>query len=156
MQSVLHVKRAGTADNFFDLGGDSLKAIELIAKLEQSGYSVEVKTIFEVNTLEELAARLTVANVEQGAAILSGPIPATDAQIRVYTAQAMAGGTAYNVPYAFRVEHLDPAKLQAAVSKLVERHESLRTRFENRNGQIMQIVEDSVSCTVEALESENI
>ncbi len=156
VQSVLHIKRVGSADNFFDLGGDSLKAIELIAELEQSGYSVEVKTIFEVNTLEELAVRLTVANVEREAAIPSGPILATDAQIRVYTAQAMAGGTAYNIPYAFRVEHLDPAKLQAAVSKLAERHESLRTRFENWDGQIMQIVEDSVKCTVEALTSEDI
>lgn len=156
VRSVLHAKKAGTADNFFDLGGDSLKAIELIAELERSGYSVEVKTIFEVNTLEELAVRLTVASVEREAAIPSGPIPATDAQIRVYTAQAMAGGTAYNVPYAFRVEHLDPAKLQAAVSKLVERHESLRTRFENWNGQIMQIVEDSVNCTVEVLASGDI
>lgn len=156
VQSALHIKRVGTADNFFDLGGDSLKAIELIAELEQFGYSVEVKTIFEVNTLKELAVRLTVAKVEKEAAIPTGPIPATDAQVRVYTAQAMAGGTAYNVPYAFRVEHLDPAKLQTAVSKLVERHESLRTRFENWDGQIMQIVEDSVNCTVEALASEDI
>ena len=156
VQSVLHIKRAGTADNFFDLGGDSLKAIELIAELEQAGYSAEVKTVFEANTLEELAARLTTAKTVQEAAIPSGPLPATDAQVRVYTAQAMAGGTAYNVPYALRVERLDPTKLQAAVSLLVERHESLRTRFENRGGQIMQIVEDSANCTVEVLESEDI
>lgn len=156
VQVVLHVEKVGTANNFFDLGGDSLKSIELIAELEQSGYSTEVKTIFDTDTLGELAKRLTAANVEQKTVIPTGPIPATDAQMRVYTAQAMAGGTAYNIPYVFRVKRLDPVRLQAAVSQLTERHESLRTRFENRDGQIMQIVEDSVSCVVEELDSDDI
>lgn len=156
VQTVLHIEKAGTSGNFFDLGGDSLKAIELIAALEQAGYSTEVRTVFEVDTLGELAERLTTAETNQAAVIPNGPIPATDAQVRVYTAQAMAGGTTYNVPYAFRVEQLDPAKLQAAISGLVERHENLRTRFENKDGQVMQVVDDSVICVVETLDSEDI
>lgn len=156
VQTVLRVEKAGTSDNFFDLGGDSLKAIELIAALERSGYSTEVKTVFAADTLGDLAKHLTAVEVEQEVAIPIGPVPATDAQVRVYTAQAMAGGTAYNVPYVFRVEQLDSEKLQAAVTKLVARHESFRTRFENRDGQVMQIVEDSANCIVEALDSEDI
>ena len=155
-QSVLHVEKAGTLDSFFDLGGDSLKAIELIAALEQNGYSTEIKAVFASDTLGELAEHLTTPKEEQEVVIPTGPVPATDAQVRVYTAQAMAGGTAYNVPYAFRVKQLDPARLQAAVPGLIARHESLRTRFENRDGQIMQIVEDSAERVVETLDSGDI
>ena len=156
VQDVLHIEKVGMADNFFDLGGDSLKSIELIAALEQAGYSTEVKTIFDTDTLGELAKYLTASEAGQEITIPTGPIPTTDAQMRVYTAQAMAGGTAYNIPYVFRVKRLDPARLQTTISKLVNRHESLRTWFENRDGQIMQIVEDSVSCAVEELDSDDI
>lgn len=156
VQTVLRVEKVGTADNFFDLGGDSLKAIELIAALERTGYSTEVKTVFAADTLGELAQHLIVAEAEQEVAIPTDPVPATDAQVRVYTAQAMAGGTAYNVPYVFQVKQLDPEKLQAAISELVTRHESLRTRFENRDGQIMQIVEDTANCSIETLDSGDI
>lgn len=153
---VLGLEQVGMLDNFFDLGGDSLKAIELTAALERIGCHVEVKTIFEAETLGELAAQLTTAQVEAEPTILQGDIPAAPAQMRVYTAQSMSGGTAYNVPYAFRVKELDPARLQTAVDKLVTRHEILRTRFENRDGVIMQVVDDTARCVVEKLSSDDL
>ena len=148
---VLGLERAGIKDNFFDLGGDSLKAIELTAVLERTGYHIEVKTIFEAENLEELAAKLSTAHIEVEDEIPAGDIPATAAQMRVYTAQSMSGGTAYNVPYTFKVKKLDPKLLQNAVDHLIARHEIFRTRFENRDGVIMQVVDDSARCQVERL-----
>ena len=153
---VLGLEKAGMRDNFFDLGGDSLKAIELTSLLERTGYHAEVKTIFETENLGELAAKLSVANIEADAVIPVGDIPATPAQMRVYTAQSISGGTAYNVPYAFKVKQLNPDRLQAGVDRLVARHEILRTRFENRDGIIMQVVEDSARCQVEKLSNDDL
>ena len=153
---VLGVERVGMRDNFFDLGGDSLKAIELTSVLERDGYHTEIKTIFEAEALGELAAKLTVVHIGADAVIPAGDIPATAAQMRVYTAQSISGGTAYNVPYAFKVEELNPDRLQAAVDCLVARHEILRTRFENRDGVIMQVVDDSARCQVGKLSSDDL
>lgn len=153
---VLGLEKVGMRDNFFDLGGDSLKAIELTSVLERIGYHAEVKTIFETEDLGELAAKLSVANIETDAVIPVGDIPATPAQMRVYTAQSISGGTAYNVPYAFKVKQLNPDRLQAAVNRLIARHEILRTRFENRDGIIMQVVDDNTRCQVEKLSNEDL
>ena len=129
---VLGIEAPGVRDGFLDLGGDSLKAIELTAALERAGYHTEVRRIFEAASLRELAEWLEAAGVEREAELPDNPIPATEAQLRIYTAQAMAGGTAYNVPCAFRVKSLDPGRLQDAVSALVTRHEGFRTWFESR------------------------
>ena len=83
-------------------------------------------------------------------------LPATSAQMRVYTSQFMSpDSTHYNISYIFNVEELDVKKLQNAVNQLISRHESLRTTFQNINGEIMQIINDSVSVEIQKLNSSN-
>lgn len=157
IQATLGIDKVGIMDNFFDLGGDSLKAIELISKLEKQGYHTDTKTIFECDTVKELAEKLTVKETEQETFDYPGDIPATDAQMRVYTAQSMnSDSTTYNVPYVFKVESVNIDRLQKAVDKLVARHESLRTYFENKDGNIVQIINDKAECKVGLLSSDDI
>ena len=156
MEEVLEYNPIGRNDDFFDLGGDSLKAIELISALESAGYHTDVKTLFANATVRALAPKLTAAAPHTEAVEITGDVPATPAQMRVYTAQAMQGGTAYNVPYAFRAESVEPDQLQKAVQTLVDRHEILRTHFEDRDGHIMQVVEPELHIGVEKLDSDDI
>ena len=157
IESILNAEKVGTADNFFDLGGDSLKAIELISKLESKGYKTTVKTVFECETVKELAEQLEQAEAEIIPFEWVSDIPATDAQMRVYTAQSMQeNSTLYNVPYCFKTEGLDVDKLQNAVNKLIARHEVLRTHFENKDGHIIQVINETASIQVERLSSDNI
>ena len=156
VEEVLHIDRVGTLDNFFDLGGDSLKAIELISRLEKQGYHTDTKSVFNSKTVGELAKQLTIQKQPAKTQEYIGDIPATPAQMRVYTAQAMQGGTAYNVPCVFRASSVEPEKLQKAVQALVDRHEILRTHFEEKDGHIMQVVDHAVSIQVEQLQTEDI
>ena len=157
VKAVLNCEKVSTLDNFFDVGGDSLKAIELVSQLESRGYEVQVKTIFEFGTIQELAKKLSVAEKGRENFDYSGDIPATDAQMRVYTAQSMnSDSTMYNVPYAFEVEDVNIDRLQNAVNKLIARHESLRTHFENKDGKIIQIIDETADCRVERLKSDDI
>ena len=157
IKAVLGCEKVSTLDNFFDIGGDSLKAIELTSQLELKGYDVQVKTIFACETIGELAKELTAKTVETVKVEYGSVIPATPAQMRVYTAQSKNGvSTLYNIPYVFKVENLDTERLQFAINKLIERHESLRTHFENQNGHIMQIVDDTASFTVDNLSNDDI
>ena len=157
VKAVLNCEKVSTLDNFFDVGGDSLKAIELTSQLESRGYEVQVKTIFECETIQELAKELSVAENSQENFDYSGDIPATDAQMRVYTAQSMnSDSTTYNVPYVFKVEDVEIKRLQNAVNKLIARHESLRTHFENKDGKIIQVIDEAADCKVEELKSYDI
>ena len=154
---MLDIETVGVLDNFFNLGGDSLKAIELTSVLEAAGYTVEIKTIFDSADIRTLAEKLTVKEGDEAHRKYGSVIPATPAQMRVYTAQNMnADSTLYNVPFVFHAQSVDVAQLQHAVDRLIKRHEALRTHFENQNGQIMQVINDSSTVKVESLVSDNI
>ena len=157
VKAVLGCEKVSTLDNFFDIGGDSLKAIELTSQLESRGFEVQVRTIFDSETIEDLAKELTAKEIETVKVEYGSVIPATPAQMRVYTAQSKNGNsTLYNIPYVFKVESLDVERFQNAVNKLIERHESLKTHFENQNGHIMQVIDESANVTVEALSSDDV
>ncbi len=154
IQNTLAIERVSILDNFFDLGGDSLKSIELISELESKGYTVIVKSIFEATNIEELAKLLIAKEVTQETVVYGSTLPATDAQMRVYTAQMMkSDSTHYNINYVFKVKAIDKAKLQEAVNKLIARHESLRTHFETINGVVNQVIDENATVTVTTLPS---
>ncbi len=156
IKTVLEIDRISILDNFFDLGGDSLRAIELLASLEKSGYRTDSRKIFSCDTLEDLAEILEAVDMVEEADDFSGDVPATEAQMRIYTAQSMQeDSTAYHVPYVFQARSLDVARLQKAILVLIERHEILRTRFENKDGTILQILEKDVEFQLEQLTSQD-
>ena len=157
IKDILGAEKVSVLDNFFDMGGDSLKAIELTAKLEAKGYTVAVKTIFSCKDIKGLAKELEEKENEEIHIEYGSVIPATAAQLRVYTAQMMKpDSTMYNVTFAFRMEEVDKARLESTINALIERHESLRTRFENKNGQMVQIIEKNTHITVEDVTEENL
>ena len=154
---ILKIEKVGLADDFFDLGGDSLKAIELISKLEKLGYQTDTKTIFACDTVKKLAEQLSVADKVEEDIEYPTEIQATPAQMRVYTAQSMNfDSTMYNVPYVFKAMEVDIDRLQKAINALLERHEILRTCFENKDGTIIQVVDEKAVCNVVQLASDNI
>src|SRR6185312_2063487 len=56
--SLLHVERVGRADNFFELGGHSLLIVRMLGQLRRTGWSAEIRTVFERPTLADLALAL--------------------------------------------------------------------------------------------------
>ncbi len=156
VENVLDIEKVSMVDNFFDLGGDSLKSIELIDELESNGYTVNVKEIFEAKNIQSLAEKLIEKTEIEEKVEYNSVLPATAAQMSVYKAQIIDGNsTLYNIPTIFQVEELDSTRLQSAINTLVERHESLRTHFENRNGKVVQVINDNATVKVEKLETDN-
>jgi amino acid adenylation domain-containing protein len=134
-RAVLRCGEVGPDDDFFDLGGDSLAATQLVNRLRsQRGIELPLRAIFEAPTPARLAARL-VRRTEPDLALAPGSRPAvlplSAAQHRLWFLQQLApGGDAYVMTVALRIEGaLDPAILAAALTDVVVRHESLRTRF---------------------------
>lgn len=157
IESVLGISRVGISDNFFDLGGDSLKAVELIARLEENDYYTDAKTIFSCDTVKGLAESIVMKQTEGKQTKVLGEITATSAQMRVYTAQSMQiDSTVYNMPYAFKVKDFDVDRFWHAIAELLKRHEILRTYFVNEEGEIVPHVEEHVSFTLEQIEDGNV
>jgi aryl carrier-like protein len=67
---VLGLDRVGVEENFFELGGDSIKAIQVAARARTQGVPVTPRLLFQHQTIAELA--LAVASA--GDPIESGPV----------------------------------------------------------------------------------
>ncbi len=52
---VLKIEKVGIKDNFFSLGGDSIKSLQITTDLRIKGYLLKIKDIFELQTIEEIA-----------------------------------------------------------------------------------------------------
>ncbi|WP_256714764.1 non-ribosomal peptide synthase/polyketide synthase [Mycobacterium colombiense] len=143
---VLGLERVGIDDSFFDLGGDSLSAMRVIAAVNSAlDAHVAVRTVFEAPTVAQLAARIggdgsarkPLAAVERPAVV-----PLSFAQQRLWFLDRFEGGVAtYNIPTAFRINGvLDVEALGAAIDDVIARHESLRTVFPDVDGVPLQQV----------------
>ncbi|MCP5052937.1 MAG: amino acid adenylation domain-containing protein, partial [bacterium] len=149
---------AGIDDNFFVMGGHSLKATVLVSKIHEAfNVNLPLTEVFRTPTIRELAQYIDAAVRERYAAI--EPVgkreyyPLSSAQKRLYIIHQMAPeNTAYNIPQIINLEihrEFSVEKLEATFIKLIDRHESLRTSFHMIHGQPVQKVHNNVEFEIE-------
>ncbi len=143
---VLGLERVGVDDSFFDLGGDSLSAMRLIAAVNTSlNADLGVRAVFEAPTVAELAL-LTGSGGDRPEPLVAGErpavIPLSFAQTRLWFIDQFQGPSPmYNITVALRLRgRLDADALAAALADVVGRHESLRTVFASADGVPQQVV----------------
>ncbi|WP_221358273.1 non-ribosomal peptide synthetase [Streptomyces beigongshangae] len=133
----------GTDANFFDLGGDSLLATRLLARLRHgTGAEIPITALFDTPTPAALAERLTegsgaaLPRPALGDAVRPERVPLSFAQERMWFLHRLDDGAAtYNIPLVVRADaDLDPDALEAALGDLADRHESLRTVLAEHDG----------------------
>ena len=172
---VLGLDRIGIRDNFFHLGGDSIRSIEVRAKARRRGLQFSIAQMFEHQTIERLARHLETAapgEGQEGAAAEyvpfslvpeaeRGKLPADaeDAYPLCMMQQGMLfhsllsadAATYHDVgSYRFRVPY-DPDAFRRAAGTLVGRHAALRTSFDFKGfGEPLQIVHRTAEIPVEA------
>ena len=154
---VLGLDRVGVHDDFFELGGSSLQATALVARLRRA-FQVElpVRAVFENPT----AAALGVAVVRRRAErVDDGPelrrraaagqlLPLSFAQQRLWLLSQLSPERAdYNVPVLLRIDGpLDAEALEWSLGQLVARHEALRTVFPVEHGKPHQLLLEAAQC----------
>ncbi|MCY8075097.1 lichenysin non-ribosomal peptide synthetase LicA [Bacillus haynesii] len=161
-QEVLGAEQVGIHDQFFDLGGHSLKAMTMLAKIHKAfGVEVPLQILFEKPTVAALSD--FVSEAEKDGFTVIEPAPESDdyplslAQQRIYIVSQLEGaGVGYNMPAAAMLEGtLDLQRLEAAFQKLIDRHEALRTSFTVVNGEPRQIIHQTVQFRIEKVEAED-
>ncbi|EJL91708.1 amino acid adenylation enzyme/thioester reductase family protein, partial [Herbaspirillum sp. CF444] len=142
---VLGSSGAGAADSFFALGGSSLTAAHIAARVQaEFGVEVNLAWLFETRTLAEFCERVTRAQTEAGndAVLPLRPRDATQLHATSFAQRGMwflwrmaPHSPAYNIAgsLAWRGA-LDVAALEQALNALAQRHTGLRTRFEDGYG----------------------
>ncbi|HYH99199.1 non-ribosomal peptide synthetase, partial [Hyalangium sp.] len=157
----LSLDRVGLHDDFFALGGHSLRALQVTSRIRQHfQVDVSLRSFFSHPTLAGLAAQLSQAQGGEQAtpSIISASrgavVPLSFAQERLWFLQQLApASAAYNCPAFFRVHGpLDADALEKSLEVLVSRHESLRTRFSELDGQPMQVIAARLPLHLERVE----
>ncbi|MCP5054121.1 MAG: non-ribosomal peptide synthetase, partial [bacterium] len=122
--------------DFFEIGGHSLKATILIARIHKTfNVKIPLARIFKDPTIRGLDRQINDSDEEAHVSIAPAPLreyyELSSAQKRLYFIQQMdRGSTAYNMLLVVNVEgNLDSGKLETVVRCLIGRHESLRTAF---------------------------
>jgi amino acid adenylation domain-containing protein len=160
---VLGVSPIGIHDDFFELGGDSLIGLKMTARCQEMGVHVSINQLFQHRTVQELASLVQqpVRVAESSSSLVSaadepkvrmpairrledrGKLALSYAQERLwFIYQLDPENVSYNMPAAVRVQgSLRVELLERTLQEIVRRHETLRTRFVNVDGEAQQIID---------------
>ena len=155
-QEVLQRKKIGITDNFFEMGGHSLRAIKIIAEVhKQLNVEIPLRELFSNNTIQEFAKMIEQSAHKELIKIpkikIQDSYSLSNSQQRLWILdQIEADNYAYNIPLAYEMKgDVDKSALQLALQKVLEWHESLRTNFIVRNGAPRQVISDDTKIQIE-------
>jgi amino acid adenylation domain-containing protein/non-ribosomal peptide synthase protein (TIGR01720 family) len=136
--AVLGREAIGIDENYFSLGGDSIKAIQIVAQLYQEDLHLDVRDILQHPTIAELVPRIGMVahRIEQGAVV--GEVPKTPIQ-RWFFEHFDTDPHHFNQALLLRAETpLHQEALRAAFAALQQHHDALRMRYRRHGTRIVQ------------------
>ena len=160
-QEQLGVAQIGRGDDFFEIGGDSLSIVRVLAQVQrQFRVELPLDAVYRATSLTDFAALIDGAEQRFYQPITPGPArrraAAASAQQRMWVlSQSYPESLAYHVPLAFAFPgRLDIPRLEAAFTQLAKRHEALRTHFELQGGSLTQVIDRRPQVRIDQLASD--
>ena len=144
-REILNVDQVGITDGFFELGGDSIKAIRIISKLRNDGYTATVKDVMTGKTAEKIA--IYVKNnsgdrkYEQGEVI--GKVESTPI-IKSFAERKLEKPEHFNQSMMFPVDGIENSVIKQAIEELVKHHDVLRAVYRNSELEILPVLESKL------------
>ncbi|MFI2612139.1 amino acid adenylation domain-containing protein [Kitasatospora sp. NPDC018619] len=136
---VLGIERVGTRDNFFDLGGDSILSIQVVAKARQVGWELTSKDVFARQTVAELARAAVPVTAAVDTEPVTGEAPLTPVQ-RWFFAHHTRALHHFNQSVLLTLAPgTDEQALAEALRAVVAHHDALRMRFPDRGAALRQV-----------------
>ncbi|MCC2442988.1 non-ribosomal peptide synthetase [Bacillus cereus] len=146
-EEVLEVDKIGIIDNFFSLGGQSLKIAKVMYRIQESlGVNVIFREFFEYQTIQEISGLIKSKSSNPYTKIepLHDQLnyPVSSAQRRFYVLHKLEGDSMGNhISSAWILDgEIDYKQIEDIFKRLIQRHEILRTSFNLINGEIFQSV----------------
>ena len=135
---VLGSEQVSVDQSFFELGGNSLSATKVVARINSTlGSTIALRDLFDAPTVAQLSARVIPATDGKPGRFALAPrirpdrIPLSPAQQRMWVLNRLdPTSSAYNIAVALRLTgHLDTDAMRRAMADVIGRHESLRTLY---------------------------
>ncbi|MGX9974916.1 condensation domain-containing protein, partial [Bacillus subtilis] len=126
-------------DNFFSLGGDSIKGIQMASRLNQHGWKLEMKDLFQHPTIEALTQYVERAEGKQAdQGPVEGEVILTPIQ-RWFFEKNFTNKHHWNQSVMLHAKKgFDPERVEKTLQALIEHHDALRMVFREENGDIVQ------------------
>ncbi|NKY66083.1 amino acid adenylation domain-containing protein, partial [Gordonia rubripertincta] len=144
---LLGLEQVSVTESFFDLGGNSLLAARLAARVSAAlGAEVSVRDVFDASSVRSLVMATSDAAPALPPIVRVAPrpgrVPLSFAQQRMWFINQLEPSSGmYNIPALLRVSGaLDVDALHAALGDVLARHEVLRTTFPSADGEPYQLV----------------
>ena len=140
---VLGVDRVGIHDNFFDLGGDSILNIQIVARANQVGLQLTPGQLFQLPTVVQLAAAgAGSAKMISDQEPITGALPLTPIQ-HWFFEQELPNPHHWNMSLELELhENINPDLLEKAFQYVLYHHDALRLRFAKENGNWRQEISE--------------
>ncbi len=157
-QEVLKLEPVGIEDDFFELGGDSILANRIIARVRKTGSGdVSLRSFFENPTIIALSRWVEKKQdsiTRMSRASRTGKIPLSFSQERLWFLQQLdKENKAYHVPRVLRIKgDLDVSLFERTFSEIIRRHEILRTVFPTIDGEPVQVIGEPFELKIPVLD----
>ncbi len=134
LESVLKKEKISVKDNFYNLGGDSIKSILIISHLKQKGYKLKISDILRFPIIEELSKLIVEDNhiVVQDEVV--GQVELTPIQSYFFKSSSINNVNHYNQSVVLKTaEKIDNNALDQCIEFLTNHHDALRMVFKYKN-----------------------
>ncbi|OFX87027.1 MAG: hypothetical protein A2X00_10600 [Bacteroidetes bacterium GWE2_32_14] len=154
-EKLFGIKKIGINDDFFDLGGDSVKVATILNKLNsQFKVNISLSVFFKMPTVKLLAIQINKSNTNIRKGLINSEkkeyYQLSSAQRRLYFIELLhSDKTLYNITEGFIInERVNIRQLNSAFNKLVQRHDSLRTSIVIVNDKPFKKIHDFVEVSI--------
>ncbi|MBF0242512.1 MAG: amino acid adenylation domain-containing protein [Desulfamplus sp.] len=138
-QKILGLSDIGIFDNYFNLGGDSIKAIQMVSLLARENQLIEVRDIFQNPTISDLARHVRPAKIMVDQSAVSGIVPLSAVQRWFFTHHHNDLHHFNQAQLILSSEEMDHIALEKALVAVQNHHDALRMRFNIvKDGDIIQ------------------
>ncbi|WP_250944740.1 non-ribosomal peptide synthetase [Clostridium felsineum] len=139
-EEILGVERVGIKDSFFELGGDSIKAIRVVSKMREAGYDILVKDIMKKYTVEAIADSSVLEverKYEQGE--ITGTVITTPI-IETFEGWKLKKPHHFNQAIMIKVNTDNEREIREVLDALVKHHDVLRSVYRNKKLEILSMI----------------
>jgi amino acid adenylation domain-containing protein/non-ribosomal peptide synthase protein (TIGR01720 family) len=137
-KDILNVRELSTEDNFFRVGGDSIKVIQVCSRLFEKGYKLELHQLFDHPTIKKAAGYLETIIQKIDQQPVTGVVPIGPVQIEFFSVSPDLANH-YNQSVMLHSEAgFDPLALKAIAGELQTHHDMLRAIYIQSDNHIIQ------------------
>ncbi|WP_339801534.1 amino acid adenylation domain-containing protein [Paenibacillus sp. FSL R5-0744] len=131
-QGVLGREKVGLNDHFFELGGDSIKGIQVCARLYKHGWKLEMKHLFQYPVLRDACTQVVPLQRKAEQGLIEGEVSLLPIQ-QWFFEQNLEEAEHWNQAMMLQGKpRFEEKSLEEALRKLVEHHDGLRTVFSGK------------------------